>query len=70
MGVVTGASIRERSKLEAIRQEMSRLRGRLFELVDAAHLASEQAHGLKGAIRHTTYDLQRELEAKARRDEI
>ena len=49
-----------------VRQDMDRLRGRLFQLVELADLPAEKANAFKACIRTTTYDAQAELEALLR----
>lgn len=53
--------------IDQVRTDMNRLRGRLFQLVEAAGLAQKQEDALKGCIRTTTYDAQAELESALRR---
>jgi hypothetical protein len=45
---------------------MNRLRGRLFQLVEAVGLPDKQETALKGVIRATTYDVQASVEAVLR----
>jgi hypothetical protein len=45
-----------------VREDMNRLRGRLFQLVEAVGLPKEQADAFKRCIRTTTYDAQADLE--------
>jgi hypothetical protein len=54
--------------ITVLREDMNRLRGRLFQLVEAAGLDEKQEQALKGCIRTTTYDSQASLEAMLRRD--
>jgi len=46
-----------------VREDMNRLRGRLFGCVEAAGLPEKQENALKGLIRQLTYDSQANLEA-------
>lgn len=48
--------------IETVREDMNRLRGRLFQLVEAVGLPQRQERALKGCIRTTTYDAQADLE--------
>lgn len=52
--------------IEQVRADMNRLRGRLFQLVEAAGLEEKQESALKGCIRTTTYDAQADLESALR----
>ena len=52
--------------VDQLRTDMNRLRGRLFQLVEAAGLEDKQEHALKACIRVTTYDAQADLEALLR----
>ena len=52
--------------IEQVRNDMNRLRGRLFQLVEAAGLDQKQEDALKGCIRTTTYDSQADLESALR----
>jgi hypothetical protein len=45
-----------------LRLHMDRLRGRLFQLVEATGLPKGQQLAIKGCIRNTTYDAQADLE--------
>lgn len=54
--------------IEQVRRDMDRLRGRLFQLVEATGMADGQQHAFKGCIRSTTYDAQAELESALRRE--
>jgi hypothetical protein len=51
-------------KVTALRQHMDRLRGRLFQTVEAVGLDPKQERAFKGLIRHLTYDAQADLEQK------
>jgi hypothetical protein len=52
--------------IEQVRQDMNRLRGRLFQAVEAVGLPSGQEHAVKGLIRTITYDAQANLEEALR----
>jgi hypothetical protein len=52
--------------IRQVRQDMDRLRGRLFQLVELADLPPAKAAAFKGCIRTTSYDAQADLEALAR----
>jgi hypothetical protein len=52
--------------IRQVRQDMDRLRGRLFQLVELADLPPAKAAAFKGCIRTTSYDAQADLEARAR----
>ena len=54
--------------ITAVREDMNRLRGRLFELVEAVGLDDRQEAAFKKCIRSTTYDAQANLEAALRRN--
>lgn len=49
------------------RDEFSRLRRRLFEMIEAAGMPRRQEHAWKGVIRTTTYDAQATVEGALRR---
>jgi len=51
-----------------VRTDMNRLRGRLFQLIEAAGLPDKQEDALKGCVRAQTYDAQARLEAGLRED--
>ncbi len=55
--------------IEQVRGDYNRLRGRLFQLIEAAGLPDKQELALKGCIRTTSYDAQADLEALIRRDD-
>ncbi len=52
--------------VEQIRSDYNRLRGRLFQLIEAAGLPEKQELAMKGCIRSTTYDAQADLESAIR----
>lgn len=47
----------------ALNEHLTRLRGRLFETVEACGFPAKQEDAAKRLIRHITYDAQREMEA-------
>jgi hypothetical protein len=49
--------------IEAVRRDMNRLRGRMFQAIESAGLPDKQEDALKGVIRAQTYDAQADLEA-------
>lgn len=49
--------------INLVREDMNRLRGRLFELVEATGLPARQEDAFKKLIRRMTYDSQAALEA-------
>jgi len=54
--------------IDVMRTDMNRLRGRLFQLVEAAGLPEKQEAALKGCIRTQTYDAQSRLESALREE--
>lgn len=52
----------------AIREDMNRLRGRMFEAIEAAGLPDKQEDALKRLIRQQTYDSQANLESIVRKN--
>lgn len=52
--------------LTRLREDMDRLRGRLFELFEAFGLDEPQAEAAKRVVRRTTYDMQLALERDLR----
>jgi hypothetical protein len=52
--------------IEQLRDGMNRLRGRLFQLVEACGLPDHQEHALKGCVRTTTYESQADIESALR----
>lgn len=55
--------------IEQVRGDYNRLRGRLFQLIEAAGLPDKQELALKGCIRTTSYDAQANLEAMVRKED-
>ena len=47
--------------VDQLKAEMDKLRGRLFEQVEACGFPDRQEEAWKRVIRHTTYDAQRDL---------
>jgi len=52
--------------IAVMREDMNRLRGRLFGAVEACGMPPKQENALKGLIRTLTYDVQADLEAALR----
>jgi hypothetical protein len=52
--------------IEQLREDMNRLRGRLFQSIEAVGLPEKQENAMKGVIRSTTYDAQANVEAALR----
>jgi hypothetical protein len=48
--------------VNAVRREFDKIRGRLFEMVEATGMAPKQEEALKKLIRRLTYDAQANLE--------
>lgn len=46
-----------------VREDMNRLRGRLFEAIEVAGLPEKQENALKGLVRKTSYEAQADLES-------
>lgn len=59
----------EAEAITLVREGMNRLRGRLFELVEATGMASKQEQAFKNLIRRQTYDCQGDVESALRREE-
>jgi hypothetical protein len=55
-----------RDPIETVREDMNRLRGRLFQFVEAIGLPDKQENAVKGLVRTLTYDAQANLEAALR----
>lgn len=53
--------------IQELRDSFNRLRGRLFEAVEATGVEDKHQLAMKGLIRGLSYDLQGELEACLRR---
>ncbi len=54
--------------ITVVREDMNRLRGRLFGAVEALGLPDKQENAIKGLIRQLTYDAQSDLEAVLREE--
>ena len=63
MGIVTATD-----PIEAVREQMHALRGRLFQTIEAVGLPDVQTKAIKSLIRSTTYDAQATIEAAIRRE--
>lgn len=57
----------QKDPITTLREDMDRLRGRLFQTVESWGRPEKQETAMKGVIRQVTYDSQRELEAALRR---
>jgi hypothetical protein len=55
--------------IQTIRDDMNRLRGRLFGAVEATGMPEKQERAFKGLIRNLTYDAQANVEAALRQEE-
>jgi hypothetical protein len=55
--------------IEAVRRDLSSLRGELFSLIEAVGMNDKQEAALKSCIRRRTYDAQARLEATLRGSE-
>lgn len=49
--------------ISSVREDMNRLRGRLFGAIEATGMPQKQENAIKGLIRQLTYDAQGNLEA-------
>lgn len=54
--------------IKDVRDDMNRLRGRLFGAVEAVGLPTKQENAIKGLIRTITYDAQASLESTLRQN--
>lgn len=54
--------------IKQVRDDMNRLRGRLFGAVEATGMPEKQEDAFKGLIRQMTYDAQANLEGILRRN--
>lgn len=54
--------------IKCVRDDMNRLRGRLFGAIEATGMNEKQESAVKGLIRQLTYDTQANLEAHLRRN--
>jgi hypothetical protein len=57
---------RQEEAIELVRRDCDRLRGRLFEILEAVGLPNRQCDAAKRVIRRLTYDMQASLEATLR----
>ena len=58
----------QEASIRVIRDSMNRLRGRMFQAVEAAGLPIKQENALKRLIRQSTYDAQADLEQAVREE--
>lgn len=56
------------SAIATVREEMNRLRGRLFGAAEATGMPEKQETAFKNIVRQATYEIQTNLEAKLRRN--
>lgn len=54
--------------IKEVRDDMNRLRGRLFGAIEATGMPTKQENAVKGLIRQLTYDAQANLEGILRRN--
>ena len=54
--------------IDEVREGMDRLRGRLFEVIEATGMPERQEDAAKRVIRRTTYDVQASIEGALRND--
>jgi len=54
--------------IKRVRDDMNRLRGRLFGAVETTGMPTQQQNALKGLIRQMTYDAQANLEETLRKN--
>ena len=54
--------------IQQVRDELNRMRGHLFETVEAMALPEGQEHGAKGLIRTITYNSQANIESALREE--
>lgn len=52
--------------IEVVRKDLNRLRGRLFQTIEAVGLPPKQEEAAKALIRQLTYDTQADLESALR----
>lgn len=64
---MTAAATRERV-VKVFREDMNRMRGKLFMAVEAAGLPERQEDALKGLIRQVSYQAQADVEAEFRKE--
>ena len=56
----------QETAIQAVRDSMNRVRGRMFEAIEAAGLPDKQEEAIKRLIRHCTYETQADLESVLR----
>lgn len=54
--------------IKVMRDDMNRLRGRLFGAIEATGMPTKQENAVKGLIRQLTYDTQANLESHLRKN--
>lgn len=54
--------------ISQVRDDMNRLRGRLFGAIESWGLPTKQENAAKGLVRHLTYDSQASLESTLRQN--
>jgi len=57
-------------QIQMVRDEFSRLRAHLFEMVEAAGMPNRQERGFKGVIRTVTYNSQTHIESEMRTESL
>lgn len=57
-----------RDPIDTLRDDMNRLRGRLFGAIEATGMPEKQERAIKGLIRQLTYDAQADLESTLRKE--
>lgn len=62
----TTSTVHEEQMIQAMREDMNRLRGTLFGMVDSWGLDKDRASSMKGLIRTLTYRSQGDLEGLLR----
>lgn len=58
-----GSVIDTEQAIATVREDMNRLRGRLFGAIEATGMPTKQQNATKGLVRHLTYDAQANLES-------
>ena len=58
----------ETAAITQLREDMNRLRGRLFGALEAGNLPEKQENALKGLVRQISYDAQANVESALRRN--
>jgi len=54
--------------IKEVREDMNRLRGRLFGAIEATGMPTKQENAFKGLVRQLTYDAQANLEGILRKN--